>query len=269
MQIVDNPALFAALAADAKHSNPMLSSNRYWMPYTARIEREWNRSGLSNFRRNHKLLKGFAEGGVPSPAEPRAVWKRAVWRALEGFPGFGKMVAEYRRLNRVLYNSVVRYRTKVAEICFDDICRSFPEFRPVKGTGNGDADDLFVRDGVEISAAWVPYLARAADFYRSVPSNEVTTLIEIGPGIGLNTLAHVALNPRLHTVVNCDLPQVLYISTQFLTRIFSQCFGRGLFGDQGQRVCSHQPDSRTVGLQQFIKFRHGNFRVSRVRLTIF
>ena len=157
--------------------------------------------------------------GCPNRHHHQPLGKEGCGAPSKHFPGSTKVVAEYRRLNRVIHNRAVCYRTTVAEICFDDICKCFPNFRPIEGTGNGGADDLFVRDGVEISTEWVRYLARAADFYSHVSPADVETFIEAGPGLGLNTLAHIALNPHLRTVVNCDLPEVLYISTQFLKSI--------------------------------------------------
>ncbi len=44
-------------------------------------------------------------------------------------------------------------------------------------------------------------------------------MLEIGPGLGLSTLAHKALNPFLRTVVNVDITPVMYVATQFLASI--------------------------------------------------
>ncbi len=76
-------------------------------------------------------------------------------------------------------------------------------------------DGFAYRDSVA-SAYWVEYIARAADFYAEVSPDRITTMVEVGPGLGLSTLAHLALNPHLKTIVNIDIPTTLYLSTQYL-----------------------------------------------------
>ena len=63
------------------------------------------------------------------------------------------------------------------------------------------------------------YLTRIADFYTRIPPSEVTSILEIGPGLGLSTLAHMTLNPHLRIVANVDIVPVLYLSTQFLRTV--------------------------------------------------
>ena len=90
---------------------------------------------------------------------------------------------------------------------------------PPEGLANGGAEDAFTWRGHLVTANWLPHLARIADFYHAVPMDEVREILEIGPGLGLSTLAHVALNPKLRVVVNCDISPILYISTQFMKSI--------------------------------------------------
>jgi hypothetical protein len=47
----------------------------------------------------------------------------------------------------------------------------------------------------------------------------VTAIIEIGPGLGLSSLAHMAINPALRVIVNVDIVPVLYLSTQFFKSV--------------------------------------------------
>ncbi len=211
--------LLSALIADRKRDVSGLCGNTHWLPYAQRIESEIRGANLANFRTNYRLIKGFAIGGVPMPTEPRRHWKRAIWRRLEILPVVEQVIGEHRRLTAALYRETVKWRVELAELCFDAIQSEFPSMRIINGTANGGADDTFTRDGITMSAQWINYLARAADFYRQVPTSSVRSLIEIGPGVGLNTLAHLALNPHLTAIINCDLPAVLYLSTQFLRSV--------------------------------------------------
>ncbi|MEJ2374329.1 MAG: hypothetical protein P8Y71_02575 [Pseudolabrys sp.] len=63
------------------------------------------------------------------------------------------------------------------------------------------------------------YLSCVADFYTYAPAREMTAIIEIGPGLGLSSLAHMAINRALRVIVNIDIMPVRYLSTQFLKSI--------------------------------------------------
>jgi hypothetical protein len=63
------------------------------------------------------------------------------------------------------------------------------------------------------------YPSRIADFYTRIPPEEVTSILEIGPGLGLSSLAHMTLNPHLRVIANVDIVPVLYLSTQFLRSV--------------------------------------------------
>ncbi|MEJ2435091.1 MAG: hypothetical protein P8Y53_18765, partial [Pseudolabrys sp.] len=67
--------------------------------------------------------------------------------------------------------------------------------------------------------AFAMYLSCVADFYTYAPAREMTAIIEIGPGLGLSSLAHMAINRALRVIVNIDIMPVRYLSTQFLKSI--------------------------------------------------
>ena len=217
--IADDPALLALMVADAAPSGPLWTATAYWRGYSARILRELERVGLADLRTNQALLKGFATGGMPLPELPAAPWKRAAWRTLQALPGVSQIVGEYRRVLAAEYARHRETRRRHARMVMDEIARAFPDLRPPGGLANGGADDAFVWRGHMIVPAFAMYLSRAADFYARVPAREVKSIVEIGPGLGLGSLAHIALNPSLRVVVNVDIVPVLYLSTQFLKSI--------------------------------------------------
>lgn len=181
--------------------------------------RELDRAGLADLRTNQRLLKGFALGGVPQPELPATFWKRFLWKTIESLPGPRQIVAEYRRVLSAEYRRRRDASRQHARLAMDEIARAFPDIRPPAGLANGGADDAFIWRGHAIVPAFVMYLSRVADFYGRVPPRQVTSILEIGPGLGLNSLAHIALNPEVRVIVNIDIPPVLYLSTQFLKSI--------------------------------------------------
>ncbi|HZS64104.1 MAG TPA: putative sugar O-methyltransferase [Xanthobacteraceae bacterium] len=201
--LADDPALLRFMMAGADRRSALFRPTAYWRAYCARIMRELDRAGLKGMRANQRLLKGFAVGGVPQPEIPDAAWKRAAWAALEKLPGI-RQIAGCRQH---------------ARLALDEIAHAFPAMRIPAGLANGGADDAFDWRGNAVVPYFVMYLSRAADFYSRVRAHEVQSILEIGPGLGLNSLAHIALNPELRIIVNVDIPPVLYLSTQFLKSI--------------------------------------------------
>jgi putative sugar O-methyltransferase len=191
-------------------------ASTYWQPYAQRIAQEIERRGLAGVRSNQAILKGYAEGGVLRPTLPGAAWKRMLWRAAAGLPVVSRIVGEYERLLHAYTRRLERTEVALAVQVLDRIAGWFPGLRIPDGVCAGGAADLFIWRDAKVSAAFVPYLARAADFYRQVPAAEIHSLIEIGPGLGFSTLAHVALNPGLRLIVNVDLFPVIYVSGRFL-----------------------------------------------------
>jgi putative sugar O-methyltransferase len=216
--IANDRTLLDALIADGDKAQPPWQVTAYWSGYQRRIAAELERSGLADLRTNYRLLKGFALGGVPEPTLPASPLKRRIFQAIETAPGARKVVGEYRRLLKAQQKSLLAAQKSLASLVLDRIAERHPDLRlPAATPGNG-ADHLVWRER-EVAAALVPYLARAADFYAVVAPREVTSMMEVGPGLGLSTLAHLALNPNLRLVVNLDIPSTLYISTQFLKAV--------------------------------------------------
>jgi putative sugar O-methyltransferase len=175
--------------------------------------------GLKDFRTNQTILKGFAVGGLLRPAMPRAIWKRVLWRGAERLPVTRQILAGYRQLLEADHKWAVTTNVRLARLLIDRIAMEFPDFRPTEGLANGGAEDVFEWRGHLVTADWLLHVVRAAAFYRRVPPAAVRRMIEIGPGLGLSSLAHLALNPSLETIVNVDIPPVLYVSTQFLKSV--------------------------------------------------
>jgi putative sugar O-methyltransferase len=217
--VEDDAELLSLLIKDAGQSGPLWTATPYWQGYRDRILRELGRNGLSNFRVNQILLKGFSSGGMPLAEMPAAPWKRALWRSLSTLPGVRQIVAEHRRVLTAEYERHKETRRNHARFAMDEIARQFPDLHPPAGITNGGADDAFEWRGHRLTPTFVMYLSRLADFHTCVPTREVTAVLEIGPGLALSSLAHMTINPHLRVIANIDIVPILYMSTQFLRSI--------------------------------------------------
>jgi putative sugar O-methyltransferase len=217
--VANDPALLDLLLADAEAAGEPWVATPYWRGYAGRIARELRTRGLAAFRTNQRILKGFAFGGAATPTLPQAGWKRALWRGAERLPIVSRIVAEHRRLLRAQARHAGSLRVRIAGLALDAIAERFPDLRPPRNLAAGGAEDRFEWRGHEVTADWVTYLARAADFYAAVPAREVAGIVEVGGGLGHSLLAHMALNPRLGVAVHVDIVPVIYVSTQYLKAI--------------------------------------------------
>lgn len=219
LQVADEPELLALMIRDSEQAGDYWVATAYWRSYVERIRRELDRHGLQNFRTNYRILKGFAHGGVPLPTLPRAAWKRAIWQTVARLPVFSLMLREHQRLVAAEHAASTKASRRHARLVLDRIADRFPSLEPPAGIANGGAGDAFAWRGHTVTSTWVLYLARLADFYASVDPKDVRSILEIGPGLGLSSLAHIAINPALKTIVNVDIPPVAYVSTCFLKSV--------------------------------------------------
>lgn len=215
-ELKEDPALLSHLLDDYEVAQPPWRITSYWRPYHARILRVLEEDGIDNLLSNARLLKGFAVGGTPRLTEPANPLKKRIRALTLKLPIVAGAVAEYEKLLEVSTRREARLRAKLARIALDRISRDFPNMTLDADLTQAGAADLFEWNGTQISAAFAPYLARAADFYRSLDSADFDAFLEIGPGIGWSSLAHAALNPNIRTIVNIDIPSTIYLSTQFL-----------------------------------------------------
>lgn len=215
-RVRDDPKLLSMMLDDMGRQDTVWQPQGGWRHYGERIVRELRRAGLTGFRTNQRVLKGFAAGGPYFPYPPRGAARRWLWEATQRLPGLRAVFAQQQTLLQAARDQAVAAERSFAREVLERIAAEFPALKPPNGLANGGADDAFLWRGHEISAAWVQYLCRAADLYHSLSSEPITRLLEIGPGLAFSTLAHAALNPNLRVVVNVDIPPILYVSTQFL-----------------------------------------------------
>ena len=218
-QVCDNPELLALLMRDAANAPGVWRPKARWHDYAVRIADEIERSGLKDFRTNYRLLKGFSEGGIPSPNLPRHSVKKAIWRAVSGLPVVATILSEERRLVAAEHRARIETEIVRAQLVLAELERGGQMFRPLEGLANGGAEDAFEWREHVMTPIWVDHLTRATDIYRTIPTQNVETIVEVGSGLAQSTLAHLAVNRHLKWIVNIDIPPVLYIAGQYLRSI--------------------------------------------------
>lgn len=214
--VEDDSALLEVLLVDAARAKTPWNVTSYWRTYFERGVRAIQENGLSRLQTKPLLLKGFAEVQVVDPMPPRDAVKRAVFQAIPKIPIVSKVISEYRHVSRANAQHLMSVQKRVCQHVLDQVTRAYPDARPRGDLVAGAAPHRVEWHGQEVSTAFVPYLARVADFYSKIPAASVSSLLEVGPGLSWSTLAHLAINPNIRFIVNVDIPSTLYIATQFL-----------------------------------------------------
>jgi len=215
-EIFDDDELLQILIDDERSATAEWVTPRFWQGYSSRFQRTLRPGDMKQLRRGGQHLAGFANTGRVLPPPPTGMLKRAAWQAIHRLPGVARVIHNYQNILDVLADRAIAAEIGRAKGVLSAIQAAGNHVEVPASLTSGEPLDLFEYNGANVGAYWVQYLARAADFYSVVDKSEVRSLVEVGPGLGYSSLAHLALNPNLKTIVNIDIPTTLYMSTQFL-----------------------------------------------------
>lgn len=214
--IENNKPLLEKLISDYHTAPAPWIITPYWETYHHRILREINKSGIESLQSNYTLLKGFAHGGVPQPISPANDVKRCVFETIPKIPLISKVVDSHKRIINAQHKTIIKNEIYIAKNILAQIEEKFGQLNVPFDLTVGDADDGFEWRSCKITTQFVHYLARVADFYSTVPKEDVTSIVEIGSGLGWSTIAHRMFNDNIKLFINVDIPTTLYLMTQFL-----------------------------------------------------
>ena len=217
MNILNNASLLNKLIGDLKKTSRPWKMSSYWESYHHRVLREIRVSGISNLQSNHLLQKGFGIGRAADDAiRPSNTLKRFLFNLIVSLPVFSKVIDQYYALIRKLSTRNINLEIEICKQALVSIEKIHGPISPDSNLTVGDAKDVFKWRENLLTTSFVKHLIRVSDFYKNVNMSEVTSLVEIGQGLGWSTLAHKTLNPNLKLILNIDIPTTTYLSTQFL-----------------------------------------------------
>ena len=217
MKILDNNDLLNNLVRDLKKTSRLWKMSPYWEHYYHRALREIKVSGISNLQSNHLLQKGFGIGrAVDDVIRPSNTLKRFLFNLIISLPFFSKVIDQYYALIRKLSTRNINLEIEICKQALISIEKIHGPISPDYNLTVGGAKDVFKWRETLLTTSFVKHLIRVSDFYKNVNMSEVTSLVEIGQGLGWSTLAHKTLNPNLKFILNIDIPTTTYLSTQFL-----------------------------------------------------
>jgi putative sugar O-methyltransferase len=217
--VAHEPELLELLLRDAKQAPALYRATRYWTNLLSGKGSVLTHERMASLRSDFEILSGFGHSGPIRPARPVAPWKRAIWSAAESLPLVSGIIAQYKGAIDSQFANGRRGSNGRALLALDQIAAAHPHLSIPQGVRSGAPLDLVKWRDRYVPAEFVDYLMRVSDFYKEVAPREVRSVIEIGPGLGWTTVAHIALNPHLDYFANVDIPYTSYVSTQFLKSI--------------------------------------------------
>jgi putative sugar O-methyltransferase len=214
--IAHDPELFNLLLRDVDRAPAIYQPTRYWRNLIRSKHSVLTTERVARMRSDFGIVSGFGGAARVEPDLPVAAWKRAVWRIAESLPVVRRIVADYRSAISSQFSIAQNATNGRAMLALDKIAEAHGELKISSNVKNGAAPDLVLWRGQHVPAEFVDYLLRVSDFYSQVPVRSIKSVIEVGPGLGWTTIAHLTLNPHLEYFANVDIPYTSYVSTQFL-----------------------------------------------------
>ncbi|MEP0943144.1 MAG: putative sugar O-methyltransferase [Rhizobiaceae bacterium] len=211
--------LLKAMMSDMALQKSIYQPGPYWQKYADKKYAYILENGISEFRKDTFISKGFGDSPINDPAvfwEKSGTNKAKVKKVLRTLPFFRNMFADYQRYIDSLINTKRSLQSNLIEIEYGNAIR---ELDPPVGLSEGCETTLNI-NGTTYSELYIEHVKRIINSREHVPFEECETMMEIGGGFGANI--HILLNcyPNIKRVYYIDIPPVLYVGTQYLRSIF-------------------------------------------------
>jgi len=221
--IGDDPSLLALLMKDQDENGGIFEASDYWRSYSRRIAGELARSGLSGFRRNARISKGYVDVIQRNPMDTvaRSAKSWHLYRIISAIPGVrSKILKRFDLAIAAAQDDAVHHRAAFLRLKDAALFAKHQVVLENLNSTVGFPEAVTNLDGVETSLHYLDLLARVENFSASIDFSQMETMIEIGGGFGSNAHLLLALNPKIKKYLYVDIPPMLYVGTQYLQSLF-------------------------------------------------
>lgn len=182
----------------------------YWQPYINRIGAKLKSADLSDFRADPILCKGFGDASTLNPVDLLPGWKRVIGRAL-GITGVYKW---HLRLIHTYYLRWLKEKADSYSSKYREDVLSLPENTTLFG-----CRERFDVDGREYAFIYVDQLQRIKKVEQRIDLSGIQSMLEIGPGFGVNIHLLAHRYPNIKTMYIVDLAPILRIAAYYLAEV--------------------------------------------------
>lgn len=218
----DKPSLLSAMMADqSRQTNPVYQPSIYWLPYQKRVARYIAKHGITRFRADPMIGKGFADCLEPLPFTWDGQWKSKVQGALACLPLVSKLLAQREReiVRARQFGSYMQSRLFL-DYMGEDYNRLWPK---MPETTLGGSQAVYTPPaGPEIATLYLRMASRIVEYmrHRSLHLESTRSFLEIGGGFGAMTHLLLHTFPAIRKVIYIDIPPMLYLATQYLRAFY-------------------------------------------------
>lgn len=219
----DDLSLLEMMMRDERAQRDVYRAGPYWKNYCRRMLRALRHDGLSDFRSNPRIGKGFSDTVLSDPVD---LWSMGSWKQ--------RMVCHVLK-NHFIREFVLRpYLHHIAKLNLgmqeyknsywnQNIGAWFAEFTqrhelPEMAVGN-PTDVVKLRDTI-VPNSYLSAFIRIASRKGAVDLSKVRVAFELGGGFGAMAHALIHLYPNIRKYIYLDIPPTLYIGTQYLRHFY-------------------------------------------------
>lgn len=221
----NEPKLLDAMLKDQRKQKDLYRTGPYWERYCERIENAIKKSGVTNFRSNYGMSKGY--GDIVLVADPSTQWSEGGWKS-----SFFKIIANnsfikqyllhpYLRLIQTYFNQMKDYRQLYYDCRYGNWLMAILDKFDLPDTLVGDCKEFIKMKGRSISISYISHLMRIYNFSQHIDFTKIRSVFEIGGGYGANAHLLLHLYPNIKKYVYLDIPPILYVGTQYLKHFYS------------------------------------------------
>lgn len=228
--VQEDNQLLQVLMDDQANLGGIFAPGPYWNANSQRILRGILDSGLSDFRRNARIGKGYVDVRISNPfdlVEPHSKTYR-MYRFLTWFSPTRKILKDY---GAFIENIQGRLTSSVSQNLLQTHVHIFEKYGALLtrlDTMVGAPEHFLEWNDKQISHVYVRQLNRLENFSSVTNFSQKKTFMEIGGGFGVNTHLVSELYNNIEKLLYIDIPPMLYVGTQYLksvcrNEIFDYC----------------------------------------------
>jgi putative sugar O-methyltransferase len=220
--IEDNIQLLNILLEEQEKAPIIFTASPYWSENSRRISKEIKRCGLSNFRDNARIAKGYSDVVIGNPLDLVDSGSRTalLHRLVSRLPFvrkkiFGLYDAHIHKANEKIHE--LEERCAIAE--HGPLIDKHRVLLSKINTTEGQPAATMEIGGRETAITYIKHLQYIDIYTRQMDFPRKRSVVEIGGGFGVNAHLMTALYPDIEHFLYIDIPPMLYVATQYLKAV--------------------------------------------------
>jgi len=246
----DEPKLLNVMIADQKKQKSIYHPGPYWEEYCKRITNAIRSDGVTNFRSNHAISKGYADSVLLDPSSQwgGGSWKLRLLKNIVNIPWIKKRLIDpfYLRTIQAHYSQMEHYRQYYYDKEFGDWFSEILNRFDLPETLIGDCQEFVDIKETRISISYIKQLMRIYNFSKHIDFKKIKTVFEIGGGYAANAHLLLSLYPNIRKYLYLDIPPILYVGTQYLKHFFQQNVIDYLTSKYSRKITFKQDNEREI-----------------------